>query len=743
MMQRVMLFSFLLLGAGWAQAQTVSVFHITDGATGKPLPEARVIVSDMDKKPDARSFRTDEKGNVHVENLKAPFRLQIRSIGYMQEELVNQQVQQEYAFKLYRDTLQLKEYVITGMSEPQQANKAVYKVRVIDEQKIRGNAAVNLADVLKNELNVRIGNDKMLGSGLSIQGLSGQNVKILMDGMPLFGRENGNIDLTQINMNDIERIEIIEGPMSVVYGTDALGGVVNLITKKQRHQYRAGANAYYETIGRYNLDAFAGFNHKGHSLQASGGRNFFEGWSAIDSPSRVKQWLPKEQYFGDLKYAWRSKEGKTNLSYFGSYFNEKMTFKGEPHVDPYAGYALDDYYYTTRIVNRVNASFTLRNNSKLELSNAYNIYTRHTDQYSRNLVTVTDSVLGKDVNQSRFDDINLRGVYSSTYNDKLNVQLGYDVLLEQAKSYKFDDNKSLQDYGVFATADWKPVKGLSLLPGLRWSYNTRFKAPVVPSLNVRYAVDQHWTLRGSYAMGFRAPTLKELYLDFNDGGTHDISGNENLKAEQSHNFQVLSDYTRATASGHLFSFELGLYYNYIYNRIFLANVVPGTIVYKYVNTGEYQNLVGTARAKYMYHNLKAELSGAFTNVLTIDSIKNYVSPELAFNASYSLPKTGISFNLYVKYNGRQPNIVSDVEGLATVNGFVNDYLLGDYSVSKTLFNRQLTLQAGIKNLFNQTYATTTANSNLNTGGHSGAGQSGVAISPERSFFIAIRYEFTH
>ena len=126
----------------------------------------------------------------------------------------------------------LEEFVVTGEYEKTSTSNSVQKVRVLDQKRIQAQGAVNLKDLLSNELNVRISQDNILGAGLSLQGISGQNIKILIDGVPVVGRVNGNIDLTQLNLNNIERVEIIEGPMSVVYGTDALGGVINLISKK-------------------------------------------------------------------------------------------------------------------------------------------------------------------------------------------------------------------------------------------------------------------------------------------------------------------------------------------------------------------------------------------------------------------------------------------------------------------------------------------------------------------------------
>ena len=134
-----------------------------------------------------------------------------------------------------QDDKVLETFVITAQYEETSKEKAVNKIRVINREKIDALAAVNLGDVLKNELNVRLSQDNVLGTFMSLQGISGQNVKILVDGIPVIGKLNGSIDVSQINLNDIERIEIVEGPLSVNYGTDALAGTINLITKKKNN----------------------------------------------------------------------------------------------------------------------------------------------------------------------------------------------------------------------------------------------------------------------------------------------------------------------------------------------------------------------------------------------------------------------------------------------------------------------------------------------------------------------------
>ena len=128
----------------------------------------------------------------------------------------------------------LDEVVFTGQFKPQSLKQSLYKVRVINSERIRMRGATDVAGVLNNEVGIRFNTDNILGeTDVNIMGMSGQNVKILLDGVPLVDRGSTKQSLSQIDINTIERIEIVEAPMSVVYGTDALAGVINLITKKR------------------------------------------------------------------------------------------------------------------------------------------------------------------------------------------------------------------------------------------------------------------------------------------------------------------------------------------------------------------------------------------------------------------------------------------------------------------------------------------------------------------------------
>ncbi len=411
----------------------------------------------------------------------------------------------------------MDEIVTTGQFVPQTSQKSIYKVDVINREKIEGKSASNLRDLLQSEMNVRLSNDNILGSSLSIHGIDGQNVKVMVDGVPVIGRLNGNIDLSQINLNNAQKVEIIEGPMSAVYGSDALGGVINIITKDPLcERFQTNINSYYESVGVYNFDGDFTYNMGTSKLFLSGGRNFFGGYSTVDT-SRNKRWKPKEQYFADLNYSLNYDD--LRLKYSGRYFHEFILNRGTLRP-PYFESAFDDKYYTDRLTNSVSVKAQTGTGQFIDGMASFSYYSRQKNTYYKNMLDLSEKLTtsADDQDTSYFGTWLLRGTYSY---DKLftwmNLQSGFDITLDNASGKKIgDNNKSVGDYAAFLSLQISPLEDLMIQPSLRLVYNTKYDAPVIPSINIKYSIMSNLAFRASYARGFRAPSIKELYFLFVD-----------------------------------------------------------------------------------------------------------------------------------------------------------------------------------------------------------------------------------
>ncbi len=690
--------------------------------------------------PDGQlEFSKDETKGITTLDAKISF------IGF---KTIYQKVKQGEAFRfiLKESNVMLNQVVVTAQYSENSPEKAVHKIEIIDRKKIDAMGAVTLQDALSNSMGIRLEQDNILGSGMSLQGISGQNVKILIDGVPVIGRLNGNIDLSQINLDNIERIEIVKGPLSVNYGTNALAGAINLISKtNKKGQVSVGGTSYYESIGKFNFTGKVGFNKKNNDVLITGGRNYFDGWNdgdiqfrnptPIADSTRFKSWKPKEQFFGGVQLGRTIKNVK--LKYKGDIFDEVIWNRGYPRP-PYQETAFDDEYHTSRIDN---ALFFNRKGkqSTINVLASINHFERTKNTFYTDLTTL-DRLLTEnsgDQDTSVFNQFLSRGSFiSQNDSSKLNYQIGYEINIEQAEGRRIEDGRKQQgDYALFASTEYSH-KSFIVRPGLRYAYNTSYETPILPSLNIKFGKDKY-SIRASYARGFRAPSLKELYFNFVDIN-HNIVGSNNLKAETSSNYILTMAYN-ILHENLIFKSEIGGFYNAIKDQISLAQT-DGT-QYTYVNIGEFQSVGGQADFQVGFYHFKANLGGSYigrsNSVEGSDAPQFSFSPELRSSLLYELKKQGMTFALFYKYQGKLPNVIQNAEGEIQTN-YINAYHTSDFTLSKKIFKKQIDLSVGVKNIFD----VKTVASSVGGGGTHSSGGATVPVGMGRTYFTALKLNLT-
>ncbi|MCW3084367.1 MAG: TonB-dependent receptor plug [Bacteroidetes bacterium] len=697
-----------------------------------------------------QQFQTDDIGQVNLSDAvlydSAQYIAEMKSIGFHSflKKLSGKELKKINLIYLTPDHVKLGEVVVTAQYTPTLAEKSVQKIKVIDAKKIEAMGATNLKDVLSNEMNIRLSQDNILGAGMEMECIGGENVKILIDGVPVIGRMNGNIDLSQINLNNIERIEIVEGPLSVQYGTNALAGTINLITKKTfKNKYDISISPYYESIGTYNLRAAADASFKKSSLSVSLSRNYFDGWNPGDKlftyerthpadTTRVQQWKSKEQYQGTIGYTYRLKN--VQLGYSGTYFNEKIINRGMPRA-PYYETAFDDHYYTTRFDNSISLTGKLAGHWYINSSNAYNYYKRIKNTFYKDLTNLNEVLTGtpSDQDTSAYSLIMSRSTFSHTNDSaKLNYEFGYDINYESALGQRISNNiRYMGDFAVFATAEYKPFDRLIVKPGLRYTYNTSYRSPLTPSLSVKYEINKNNTLRASYARGFRAPDLKELYFYFVDIN-HDIIGNPDLKAEQSNNYSI-SYANKKEIRNATFRTDASVFYNDIFNLITLAQI--NAVQYSYINIGHYRTLGGGINENVTVKNLRITAgilySGRYNQLSETENVYPYsYSPEVNASAIYFFSKLKTSISFFYKYNGKLPGYA--LTDNVVTQTYIGDYQLLDASVSKNIWKERLSIVMGCKNIMD----VKNISANYAAGVHSGSASS-VAFATGRNYFIKL------
>jgi outer membrane receptor for ferrienterochelin and colicins len=661
-------------------------------------------------------------------------KINITAIGY--EPAYNMPVNADTIIYLDKKNAVISDIIITGQTSKILAQQSIYKVFTINNTAIKQQAANTLADVLNNETNFYKQQDNILGSSANLMGIGGQNIKILVNGAPINGRENGNIDVSQINVANAERIEIVKGPMSVLYGSDALGGVINIITNAGTTKPKLNVQLYSETINKINTGLDYSIAKKKHSIYINATRNFFGGYAFTDTFNRAQSWKPKVQYMAEANYSYTHKNYK--LTYMPNFMWEHLVNKGTPIVDPFGATAIDEHYKTIRFNNTLLLDIETKHKNKITLSNSVSYYNRIRTKYISDLVLLDRKIINTagSLDTSTFIDINARAFANKKYNHNLSLIYGYDINSQQANSLKLLNQKqSITDYALFLSAPFNIVKSIQLQPALRISYNTQYIVPMVPSINVRAELPRSIIARASYAQGFRAPSLKEMYLQFVDVN-HNVIGNTFLKPEQSQHAQATFETTIINKNKTRIQLLSATYFNNIKNQIALAYVPNTTNTYQYTNIGRFKNVAQEFKATVVYKKLNTTLGTSINTILKTDSVAQFTNWELTAKANYLFTKFNTSLNCNYRYISRQPILAVATLG----NGaFGNAYLPGqhfaDVNVSQSCFKNKLELQIGVRNIFG-----------ITTLGVIGATSNGIhsqgntqLIAPNRSVFLNVRY----
>ncbi len=743
MVQKAYLLLLMSILSGLATAQ--DTLYIKDEA-GTAVPFAQVAIQDMNAKK-TTYVQSNEQGVLVVPNslysTERQLIIQVNTDGFhLETDTISKG--KSHQVHLKTNTKDIGEVVITGQLGVGSLTGSTNKVKLIDRATIEAKGAVNLRDLLQNELNIRISQDQILGSGMSMLGIGGEGVKILIDGVPVIGRQNGNIDLSQINLSNIERVEIVEGPLSTNYGSNAMAGTINLITKKPKNKgYDINLGAFYETVGNYNLNLGVTSRIKDHSISAYGARNFFDGWTPGDNPiefpkkeladsGRFQQWKMKEQYLGGLKYGYKFKKMEFIPSL--DLFREKIVNRGYPRA-PYQISAFDDEYLTTRQNAGLEIIGWLKANLKLDVQLNYSNYKRIKNSYLTDLTTLDRKLLANtEQDTSRFVlYFNRVTLTRNNTERKFNYEVGYDINYETGYGSRIENKrKEIGDYALFGTFNWTPWAWLTLKPGLRFTYNSLYKEALMPALNVKLGNKKH-ILRGSIASGFRSPSIKELFMEFVDIN-HNIHGNPDLKPEIANHIQGWYNFNWEPKKFQ-FGFELSGYYQDIHNRISLSQSADG-VNYSYFNIDQFyargiQSVVKIGQKQW-------NVSAGFNYIGTASNYSNgryAYSPELISTISWQLKNGTTKFSAFYKYTGKVVAYFVN-EDASITQSFISDYNLLDLQVQQWFLKKTLSVSLGGKNLLNVT------NINAGSGTSGGAHVSGSGTAPiawGRSFYLNITY----
>ncbi|MEM7038330.1 MAG: TonB-dependent receptor, partial [Bacteroidota bacterium] len=380
---------------------------------------------------------------------------------------------------------------------------------------------------------------------------------------------------------------------------------------------------------------------------------------------------------------------------------------------------------------------------RFQTTAAYNYYYRIKNTFFRDLTTLS-SELAQDQDSARFDLWMFRGFISPKQDSlRWDYQLGIDLNHERGTGARLVDLEQFQgDYAGFGSLTYRFSPRFRTRLGLRYGYNTKYRAPVTPAFHVWARLSESLVLRASTARGFRAPSLKELHFFFVDIN-HNIQGNPDLKAEYSNHYQ-LSLELRKLSGEHFLKARADAFYNQMQNLISLVQVDAATGLFSYQNVARFQSVGGGGEVNWKYRTLQVGLGARYTgryNQLSEDFSEAATfsfAPEASLQVQWKESNSGILFAGFYKYTGALPGLALDDTELVQTE--IAAYHTADLSLSRGFWKDRITFRAGAKNLLNVTQINSTA---VGSGGvHTPVGGQ-LPVAWGRTWFAQLRFNFSN
>ncbi len=662
-------------------------------------------------------------------------------IGALRASVFGQEISVQKDSVLIQD---LDEVIVTATRTVRQLSSVPLPVTLISKKQLQKTGVIRLDEILNEQTGIITVADQSGFNGIQIQGISSDYVMILIDGVPLVGRSSGNFDLSRLAVGNIKQIEIVKGPSSSLYGSEALGGVVNIITETPKDASLAGDLSY--RFASFNThDANIHIKQKLNKL----GYSFFANTLQSDGydlrPDVQGQTVnPFENYTfnGQLFYDF-SDQLKMFVS--GRYYTENQD----------AVLTVSDQLIEgDSDINETNAHirFDHQITSKWQLQ--YEFYYTNYKALEELQNTVSNTLFSQnDYNQNLFRP-EIRATYAIKSKSAITVGVGYNH--ENLDRTFFDDKVIFDSQYGYAQYDFYPWKKLNLILGARFDNHSEYQSQFSPKASFNFKLNDAIALKGSVGTGFKAPDFRQLYFDFTNAAVgytvlgynvaidkvkeleaqgqlsdilFDFEDLETpLQAESSVGYNIGAGYAQGKVK-----LNLNLFRNDFKNLIdtrAIARKTNGQNVFSYANFDRIYTTGLEVDANYKLSD-KVTISGGYQLLYAKDKEKkvalerdevfardpktlqavilensdyfglvNRSRHTANFKIFYEVSKWNFNTNLRINYrskyglfDGNGNGIIDDYD-----TTFVDGYALANLTLNKT-FSDKYTLQIGANNLF--------------------------------------------
>ncbi len=629
-----------------------SVSGLVFNMEGKPLAGASVLV-----KGTTLGVGTNSKGefNLLLQSNKETV-LRVSFVGYHPKEYKLKKNDTNITVILEESINCLEEVVVTGSRIERPLKDVPIVTRMITADEIKKINPMEITSLLQYELpGLQFGRHH--GTGLptmQYQGTAGNYMLFLIDGERLSGEGAAdNVDFSRFNIDEIERIEVVKGAMSTLYGSNALGGVINIITKEATQPFTGNISSRYCSIGEQKHSISLGTKQKRFSSLTNFSFRQKDPFTVSDTKEAYNITTNADGTFDTTIYkvsevpikGYRLWDASQKLKYvFSDNFSAqtKISYYNNRRLNTNNLAKFEDVYNDFTINTKLN--YFMTENQFLDFSYTLDNFTKH---YDFLLIDKYLEIYNDLINIARLN-------YTASYSDNNILTAGIEVNTENLKHYMFLDTgkHSNQNYVFYIQDERKFTDNFSVVPGLRFDYHSIYNLHVTPRISAMLKSDI-LTIRGGYAAGFRSPSLKELYSDYDMGGLgiFQICGNPNLQPETSHQFSLSGEINKG-----ILNFSLSSYYNSFIDKIGMEwrEDSTGYPNYVYINAEDARTagIEGILRLKFGF-GLSTQFSYSFTedyqevNGLNTSAMRPHnVTFNLAYTKKISSVTTITSINGY-------------------------------------------------------------------------------------------------